>query len=418
MEFTRQFVEMFGKCEAPQSYLRWSAISGAGAMLGRRAYLNFGHSKIYPNNYVLLIGQPGSRKGTGMSGITNIMKEAGYQKFAPTRSRKEALWEYMATTAEAAVVEQLSPDGELEVISIDTLLDTQVPAETFILAPELIDFTGINDEELINSLTNMWDCLDSFTNPRTTKNNIKLYQPTLSMLGGTTPSSFTKIVPPSALGGGFMRRLLLIYGERMQKIAFPDAVDLNIKAQLVDCFENMGSLFNFEIKLTPKAIDVLTRIYEHPHFLRDRRFVYYLEVRFTHLLKMLIISAAAADKDTIAVKDVVYCNTLLARAELYMPHALSNYGYAWNSQISSAVLDTLRHTTKPLPLRELYRQVITDVGNMETLQKIVKTFVEADLVQTVNIRGQRAYLSKHSLAEKFHRMPYIDQDFLLEDEKV
>ena len=53
--------------EPPLSYHVWTGISMIAAALQRRVHMPWGHEKIYPNMYILLIGPSGKcRKGTAM----------------------------------------------------------------------------------------------------------------------------------------------------------------------------------------------------------------------------------------------------------------------------------------------------------------------------------------------------------------
>ena len=75
--------------EAPLIFHRWTLLSALGAMLGRQYYFPFGHFKIHPNMYLMLIGNPGSRKTTAIGLARKLLARTGYDTFAAQRTSKE-----------------------------------------------------------------------------------------------------------------------------------------------------------------------------------------------------------------------------------------------------------------------------------------------------------------------------------------
>ena len=75
--------------EATATFHRWSAIVGIGAYLERNVWIQHGASQIYPNHYVMLLGESGSRKSAAIKGFVRILKEAGYKSLAAEKTSKE-----------------------------------------------------------------------------------------------------------------------------------------------------------------------------------------------------------------------------------------------------------------------------------------------------------------------------------------
>ncbi len=80
--FLTQYLHYVGDTEAPIFYHRWAAISAIGAYLGRQYSFTLGHSALYTNMYIMLIGEPGSRKSTAIkiAKKTVILAAAGNWK--------------------------------------------------------------------------------------------------------------------------------------------------------------------------------------------------------------------------------------------------------------------------------------------------------------------------------------------------
>jgi Protein of unknown function (DUF3987) len=418
--FSTAFVNMLGNCEAPAIYLRWSAISMIGAVLGRRAYIQFGHSKQYANTYVFLTGKPGARKGTGMAMVRQILTAAKYPCLAPTRMKKEAMWEKLGELSRANGQEIVRGKEAEEVTFEDLLGDSQYKtAELFILADELTDLITPGDAEFTTNLTNMWDNLPHFDNRLRTRENIYIHEPTISILGATTPMSLQGIIPVQAIGGGFMRRLLLIAGEQTKKVTRPDVPAPHAVLQFVNLVQELQQLEGEEIVIPDKLWDtLLDPIYRQEHFLTDRRFESYVGVRFTHLLKLCLIFACARLASTVSQDDIIQANTVLSFAEMRMVQALGHSGIAKTSSIDSMILEALRGARNPPTLGELHKMLGADVGSRKELQERLKTLKEIERIRTMTLRGRPCYLAQQDVLECIEKSPFIDQGILTKEERL
>src|SRR4051812_8728692 len=75
--------------EPPITYHRWCAIGTIAALLARNFYIQHGHFRIYPNLYIQLIGDPGSRKSTAIKLIKKLLLASGYDTIAADKTSKE-----------------------------------------------------------------------------------------------------------------------------------------------------------------------------------------------------------------------------------------------------------------------------------------------------------------------------------------
>jgi hypothetical protein len=62
-------------CEGADCYLIGSILPVVGALLGRRVYMPWGASKVYPNIFALLVGKPGDRKSSTIQIAGRIARE-------------------------------------------------------------------------------------------------------------------------------------------------------------------------------------------------------------------------------------------------------------------------------------------------------------------------------------------------------
>ena len=220
MDFFKQYFKYVGATEAPMVYHRWTAISILGTLLGRQAFLPFGHGVIYPNQYIMLMGSPGTRKGTAMNIGRKLLQGAGYSRFRPDRLSKERfLMEIKPYNAE-----DLLPDADLESLVLDS------PSEVYAFAEEFTDLVGQGGMEFMTMLTKLWDNMAKYEHPKIHGKSIVVEKPTVNIFGGNTPQGLALAIPPEALGNGFLSRMIFIYAEPTgHKITFPEPIDLDLK---------------------------------------------------------------------------------------------------------------------------------------------------------------------------------------------
>ena len=72
--------------EPPAVFHRWAIIGAVGAMLGRQVWFPFGSSRLFPNKYIMFVGDPGTRKSTAIKRATKLISLAGYDKFSGQKS--------------------------------------------------------------------------------------------------------------------------------------------------------------------------------------------------------------------------------------------------------------------------------------------------------------------------------------------
>ena len=61
--------------EAPSAYVIWSAISVISAVLKKKVWVRRGTYKVYPNQYIVLVGPPGVGKGTAIHPAHSFIKD-------------------------------------------------------------------------------------------------------------------------------------------------------------------------------------------------------------------------------------------------------------------------------------------------------------------------------------------------------
>lgn len=373
--FFQTYLSYVGETEAPMFYHRWSALSMIGAFLGRDFYLPFGHSTLYPNMYVMLIGEPGTRKSTAIKLAKKVITSAGYKSISSDKTSKEKFILDLA--------EQNTPTN------VDDILDTNLwgeaqegeYSEMYIACDEFNDFIGLGNLEFISLLGNLWDFSGTFTLRNKNSKSVSVQDPTISILGGNTATSFANAFPPDVLGQGFFSRLLLIYGEPTgKKIPFPEAPTLEQVAGVTEGLQKIKLSCSGAAEISSGAKELLEYIYLNAEGIEDPRFISYSNRRFTHLLKLTLLIAASHFSNVIERDHVVEANTLLTHTENLMPKALGHFGRARNAEVTHKIMATLRGNGGPMSMQDIWGILHADLNSIGELVEQMKNLMYSQSV--------------------------------------
>jgi len=389
-DFLNMFLSKHERTECPALYVVWSAISAAGALLGKRCHFALGTHNVYPNQYICFVGSPGSRKSTGIS-FSRALATLGdaRMKFAPTDTsgRKQGLMsgflppkkrkDNAANSARSAEtqkkLEQLSaellaasgmPKAETSLIDnlapkdADDIIDEAKEAsqrvnEMYACASELGSLTGIAQLETFIFFSELWDTPDVYKYSLRDTTTI-IYNPMLSIIAGATPETLQTLMPAEAVGQGVMSRFIFVHGSPERKVPRPISWSEDFKIELQNTMLAVRAL-NGEFGETMEAANALDRIYEiYAPIVTDIRLMGYIERRHTHLIKMCMCLAALRGSLTITLDDVIDANYILELTEYYMPEAIGQTGSAKASIAGNLITYALAASPSGMLQNELY----------------------------------------------------------------
>lgn len=386
MDFIDLYLKYTEGTECPTIFHRWTAISSLGAFLGRRIFFKHGHSLIHPNHYVMLIGSPGTRKSSAIKIGTSLLREAGYTTFAARKTRQE---KFLLDLVDKEYGEEKTGEGEGEGNSILErnlwgASETKGPTECFVAADEFNNFIGIGNIEFISILGDLWDFSGVFDYRLKNSKSVLIPDPTISILGGNTPSSFAKAFPPDIIGQGFFSRLILVYGGRTDvKITFPEPPSETLLKALLDYLLLIKHSIVGEILLEEEARTAIDHIYKNWRDMEDVRFEYYSNRRLTHLIKLCLVQAASSLQNKITLDNVIKSNTVLSYTESFMSKALGEFGKSKHADTVHKVIEIINSSELPATFQQIWRQVHTDLERQDQLVEILGSLQVAEKIQTV-----------------------------------
>lgn len=389
-----QYLAFTQDTESPKQFHRWAIISAVAAKLGRNIHIPFGHGNIYPNMYVMLVGVPAARKSTSIKISQKLVASSGYQNFAFTKSSREKfLMDFeigfqnvsqMEKTDVAAILAK-----ELTPLDMMALMDqpsfpTDPCSEVFICCDEFVDFIGQKNINFINTLTTLWDNLDNYPERLKNSKSVNIKRPTINLLGGITPVSFSTAMPAEVVGQGFMSRVLLVYAEpNKRKITFPKLPDETLKEKLSKMLRAVGNLRG-QCTLKPDAASLIDAIYQGYHNIPDVRLQYYCARRLDHLLKLCMTIAAMHNTLLISKDHVIEANTILVHTENYMSKALGEFGEAKNAKATQKIIEILTQANEPISTEDLWVTVSQDLDRFQAMGEILQNLVVAKKILISN----------------------------------
>lgn len=430
-DFLTRYLQYTENTESHKVYHRWSAIVTIGACLGRSSYIQFGHGKLFPNFYTMLLGEPGARKSSAIKLAKKLVAASGYDTFAADRSSREKfLLDLGGGSSEeddngrelAREVRRANGHNITEMNLWGSNSSSSVPKEVYIVADEFNEFVSAGNIDFYTTLGNLWDWDDDgkpFEDKVKNSKSVSIFQPTISLLGGNTQENFARAFPPEILGHGFLSRLLLIHGVPSgRKIAFPEPPSQEATDAIVAGFREIQATAREtggQLLLTSPAKELLKDIYVTHGDIQDPRFKGYNTRRYTHLLKLCIIIAACFSRRQIDEEVVVYSNTLLSAAERTMPESIGEFGKSKHSDVAHKILTLLQDAKAPVGVKQIWSIVHKDLERMPDLAVVLNNLQAAEKIQQVHIPGGKGgWLPKREVPRI---VKHVSWDMLSEEER-
>jgi hypothetical protein len=191
--FFELYAKYADKTEPPPNFHAWSAIGAISALLGKKCQIPQGHFTVFPHLYIVLVGDPGTRKSTAMNIAKRLVRLVPSIPIAAESSSREALIDFMAESK--VPYNQNGKDF------------AYWQASSF--GTELEQFLGgkhIN-QAMVGFLTAIWD-EPIFVEQTRKSGRITIHNPYFTMLGCCTPGWVTDKLKNDVITDGFSRRVI------------------------------------------------------------------------------------------------------------------------------------------------------------------------------------------------------------------
>lgn len=409
-KFYEDYYTYVGDTESPLIYHRWAAISMVAAILARKVSFPFGHGAIYPNMYSLLVGTPGARKGSALKPAINALKLIEFKKLAPQRVSPER---FLIEMQSLNGFEQIDGEEDLEKLNFDE------PNEIYVVSEEFGDFIKQGNIDFVNLLTNLWDNLDEYKHPKIHGKSVHIFEPTVNIIGATTPQGIALSLPVEAIGQGFLSRFILVHGDPTgKKITFPQPPTDCAKAKVEERLNEISVRVTGTLEIKPDAKELLDALYHEYKDIDDVRFQHYNTRRLTHLIKLCIIFAAMDCSTTVARIHVLQANTLLHVTEQRMSKALGQFGKAKHADVANSIIELLKKAPKPMVVREIWKHVSQDMNKLDDLIEVLKNLEVAEKIVNMKIGDKTGFVAVNAKATTWRDEYLIQREFLFPEERL
>jgi len=305
---------------SPAIFRKWAAISTIGAALERKVWARTKGANLYPNLYVVLVGPPGIGKSAVLSQSERLLRSIPDLFVAPSSVTSASLVDSIHEAHRKIIRPNDNPN----------LLDFHYLT---VIASEFGVFLPIYDMQFMNTLTKLYDGEPYEERRRTNKVNIKMAEPQISMLGGTTPSYLNSFLPEGAWDQGFTSRTIFVYhGQEVYTDIFADEADHDrLESMYVNLAHDLRIISRTFGKVdwapeTMAAIRAWDRSGRNP-VPGHGKLLHYNSRRLAHTLKLSMISSVAESGALrIEIRHWQQALDWLLEAEHLMPDIFTSMG--------------------------------------------------------------------------------------------
>lgn len=244
--------------ECPPIYHIWSALAAVSTVLSRRVWIDRQYFKIFPNIYVVLVGNAGSGKGTARdcAVFELLLKHFPAIPISASVTSREDVSKYMAS--EDCLRTFRHPDGSIEEYR-----------PFFFSVSELSNLLSVDMRKMVDFLVDLYDARSFSTSFKKDSVKDKVPNPCATMLACCVPDWFMRALRMDLFTGGLGRRLIIVYENRTILKAHPavpqggrDAWE-RVVAHVKSIAEASG-----EMRLSPEADRWWVNWYENPNRLK------------------------------------------------------------------------------------------------------------------------------------------------------
>jgi hypothetical protein len=306
------FVKFTAGYPSPEMFRKWAAIATIAGALERRVWLRVSGLTLYPNLYTVLIGPPGIGKTVALLTVEELWRSVPDFHVAPNSVTKSSLLDALGDSVRKIVrMGETPPFYEYHSLLVAS-------REMQVLLPEY-------DQDMMGHLQDLWDCGPSFEERRRSETKrLKIVNPVLNIVAGTTPGYLTTFMPAGAWDQGFMARMLMIYSGEVTK------TDLDLLNDKTDVREDPIDL-KHDLKIVaemfgrmvwnPQAAELMKNWHrKQPDRPEHPKLQHYNTRRHLFLLKLCMVSCAAnGNSMMVGIEDFQRALNWLTEAERYMP---------------------------------------------------------------------------------------------------
>lgn len=388
----RSWIESFtalgSKTNAPEIYRLWTALATVSSALQRKCWIDLNSTRIFPNLFVALVGPPGIGKSLSISPARELLPQLGENVFlSPARCTAERF------------IKNLSLSYRMFSLPHDPFYK-QCAYAAFV--SELSTLVRPNDKDFTILLTDFYDCASQWSYQTLSRDEDKIENLCLTMIGGITPKTLAENFGNAAIGLGFTARLNIIYSDDVRLPKLFDASGNPVQQEAPDYSALLGDLRQIHelsgaFRFTPEAGRAFQSWVDEgiKPIPSDSKLAEYIPRRWFHLAKLaMIVSAGETSAKVISLSHAERARELLLESESTAAGAFEHFGT--NPMISAMqnilAWAKLEHP-KGLSELTLKRKLLQDVAPQH-LNTCIQELVQTGMFMLVGEGSTRTYIPK------------------------
>jgi hypothetical protein len=361
-------------------------------------WIDSGFFFIYPNLYIILVGEPAGGKTTAMD-IARRMVQRLDIVVAPSASTKEAVTQLMSSENENSPCSKtFTFDGEPRIYTHLSMFASEIV--TTLAA-------GGNPQGFIEFLTDIWD--RELFEYKTKHGGTDIIQgPYITMLGCMTPEQTDQMLKQSIITGGFSRRCIFVYS--MDRGApVPRPVLTNQQKQCYNmCLKHAKKVQqrSGEFKQSDNAIEYFDKWYYKNYERRGQPMPAvlknYLRSKDQLIWKTSMLIALAEDADcelVVKVHHLEQAIQMLDEIEPFIVKVFEGTGRNVLADIAAQIVSMLEQAKQWVPMKKVYATMF-DQGDRDEIAKAIHHLVESDRVVKASYHGVAQVMTTTELAKK------------------
>ena len=353
--------------EASPTFHKWGAIATLSSVIGRRIWFDQNYYLVYPNMYIVFVGEPGDKKTTALN-VSRGLVQKTETPISPPSITKEALTLLMSSS------NVKSPCNK------ETTIDNVVVqfSHLSIFASEIVTMlsAGGNPIGMIEFLTDIYDreVFDVHTKNQGTD---KIIGPYITLLACMTPEQTGQMLKQSIITGGFSRRVVFIYGKsKPVGIPFPVMTEEQTAAKTF-MLERLSKIhgWNGAFTMTDEAKEFFAKWYQEKHILLTKpnppAFKNWLRSKDVMLIKvaMLLVVSEFTFVRIIELRHVQRALAMLDEVEPDLSKIFAGAGKNLGAELAHKIVRYLEELPQKKAVRKQILAALYTEGNAREIDE-------------------------------------------------
>lgn len=361
--------------EASPLYHTWGALSSLSAVVSRKVFFDNCVCKLYPNLYVILVGEPGDGKSTAMSMARRLVQQME-MPIAPPSITLQQISVLMSMTNE---------ESKCHLKFIANNMPMEISHFSF-FANEIITMlsAGGNPSGLITFFTDIYD-QEAYEVATKNKGTDVILSPYITMLACMTPEQTGQLLKEKLITGGFSRRGIFVWGKRHgSPVALPKNTPEQVEAR-IKCLAHLRKVkaYTKEYKLSPcgEAFFVPWYNEKYKQMALPHTNVYknWLRTKDSQLIKVAMLLDLAGDMTGILTETYFRKSLqMLDDVELHLNKVLAGAGRNPLAEIAYKIIARIEEAPDQVLSKKQIIAALWEDGDIEQTEKALDYLIRTD----------------------------------------